>query len=121
MAADLLNDRVIPFFDEQGVTLQRVLTDRGTEYCGAPERHEYELYLAVENVDHSRTKVKRQPQASARIRRAHRQEGHRTVRRLVMNGNVLKPVEIRVAAFLTRSHDRVAEKGGGRREEECQE
>lgn len=43
MAADLLNDRVIPFFDEQGIALSRVLTDRGTEYCGAPERHEYEL------------------------------------------------------------------------------
>jgi hypothetical protein len=46
VAADLLNDRVIPFFDEHSVMLQRVLTDRGTEYCGAPERHEYELYLA---------------------------------------------------------------------------
>src|SRR5262249_48476356 len=41
VAADLLKDRVIPFFDEHGVALQRVLTDRGTEYCGAPERHEY--------------------------------------------------------------------------------
>jgi hypothetical protein len=58
VAADLLNDRVIPFFDEHAVALQRVLTDRGTEYCGAPERHEYELYLAVENIDHTRTKVK---------------------------------------------------------------
>jgi len=57
-AADLLNDRVIPFFDEQGVKLQRVLTDRGTEYCGNPERHEYELYLAIEDIDHSRTKTK---------------------------------------------------------------
>jgi len=57
-AADLLNDRVIPFFEEQGVKLLRVLTDRGTEYCGNPERHEYELYLAVEDIDHSRTKTK---------------------------------------------------------------
>ena len=36
----------------------RILTDRGTEYCGGPERHEYELYLAVENIDHTRTKTK---------------------------------------------------------------
>jgi transposase InsO family protein len=57
-AADLLNDRVVPFFDEHGIPLSRVLTDRGTEYCGNPERHEYELYLAVENIDHTRTKVK---------------------------------------------------------------
>ena len=46
-AADLLNDRVVPFFDAHEVKLSRMLTDRGTEYCGNPERHEYELYLAV--------------------------------------------------------------------------
>jgi len=57
-AADLLNDRVIPFFDEHEVPLLRILTDRGTEYCGNPKRHEYELYLAVEGIDHSRTKTK---------------------------------------------------------------
>jgi transposase InsO family protein len=57
-AADLLNDRVLPFFEEHGIPLCRVLTDRGTEYCGQPERHEYELYLAVENIDHTRTKTK---------------------------------------------------------------
>jgi hypothetical protein len=57
-AADLLNDRVVPFFDEKEVKLFRVLTDRGTEYCGNPEHHEYELYLAVEDIDHSRTKTK---------------------------------------------------------------
>jgi len=57
-AADLLNDRVIPFFDEHEITLSRILTDRGTEYCGNHERHEYELYLAVENIDHTRTKTK---------------------------------------------------------------
>src|ERR671929_380852 len=45
-AADLLNDRVVPFFDAQEIRLCRVLTDRGTEYCGNAERHEYELYLA---------------------------------------------------------------------------
>ena len=71
VAADLLNDRVIPFFDEHEVMLQRVLTDRGTEYCGAPERHEYELYLAVENIDHTRTKVK-SPQTNGIVERFHR-------------------------------------------------
>ena len=57
-AADLLNDRVLPFFEEHGIPLCRVLTDRGTEYCGQPDRHEYELYLAVEDIDHTRTKTK---------------------------------------------------------------
>lgn len=70
-AADLLNDRVVPFFDEHEVDLLRVLTDRGTEYCGNPERHEYELYLAIENIDHSRTKTKR-PQTNGICERFHK-------------------------------------------------
>jgi transposase InsO family protein len=70
-AADLLNDRVVPFYDEHDVPLLRVLTDRGTEYCGNPERHEYELYLAVEDVDHSRTKTK-SPQTNGIVERFHR-------------------------------------------------
>jgi hypothetical protein len=56
-AAELLNDRVLPFFKQHAIPLNRVLTDRWTEYCGAPERHEYELYLAVENIDHTRTRL----------------------------------------------------------------
>lgn len=70
-AADLLNDRVMPFFEEHEIPLCRVLTDRGTEYCGNPEHHEYELYLAVENVDHTRTKVKR-PQTNGICERFHK-------------------------------------------------
>ena len=70
-AADLLNDRVVPFYDEHEVALLRVLTDRGTEYCGNPERHEYELYLAVEDIDHSRTKTK-SPQTNGIVERFHR-------------------------------------------------
>lgn len=57
-AADLLNDRVLPFFETHEVPLVRILTDRGGEYCGAADRHPYELYLAVENIDHTRTKAK---------------------------------------------------------------
>ena len=70
-AADLLNDRVLPFFDAHEVKLCRVLTDRGTEYCGNPEHHEYELYLAVEDVDHSRTKT-RSPQTNGIVERFHK-------------------------------------------------
>src|SRR3984885_567890 len=62
-AAEMLNDRVLPFFEEQGIVVSRVLTDRGTEYCGNPQSHDYELYLAVENIDHTRTKA-RSPQRS---------------------------------------------------------
>jgi len=71
VAADMLNDRVLPFFEEQGVPLLRVLTDRGTEYCGQREHHEYQLYLAVENIDHTRTKA-RHPQTNGICERFHR-------------------------------------------------
>lgn len=70
-AADLLNDRVIPFFDDHEVGVDRVLTDRGTECCGAHDRHEYELYLAVENIDHTRTKTK-SPQTNGICERFHK-------------------------------------------------
>jgi transposase InsO family protein len=70
-AADLLNDRVLPFFDEHDVKLLRVLTDRGSEFCGNPERHEYELYLAVEDIDHSRTRTK-SPQTDGICERFHK-------------------------------------------------
>src|SRR6478735_7981223 len=71
VAADMLNDRVLPFFEEQDVSLLRILTDRGTEYCGQREHHEYQLYLAVENIDHSRTKTKR-PQTNGICERFHK-------------------------------------------------
>jgi len=69
-AADLLNDRVLPLFEEHEVVLSRVLTDRGTEYCGT-DSHEYELYLAVEDIDHTRTKVK-SPQTNGICERFHK-------------------------------------------------
>ena len=70
-AAEILNDRVLPFFEQHGIALNRVLTDRGTEYCGNPEHHEYELYLAIEDVDHSRTKTK-SPQTNGICERFHK-------------------------------------------------
>jgi len=71
VAADLLNDRVLPFFEENDVRLLRILTDRGTEYCGAREHHEYQLYLAVEDIDHSKIKA-RHPQSNGICERFHR-------------------------------------------------
>jgi transposase InsO family protein len=70
-AADLLNDRMIPFFEEHNIKLLRMLTDRGTEYCGNIENHAYQLYLAVEDIDHTKTKV-RHPQTNGICERFHR-------------------------------------------------
>jgi transposase InsO family protein len=70
-AADHLNDRVLPFFEAAGVPLLRILTDRGTEYCGNVERHEYQLYLALNDIDHTRTKTKH-PQTNGICERFHK-------------------------------------------------
>lgn len=53
-AADVLNDRVLPFFAEHAVPVLRLLTDRGTEYCGKLEQHDYQLYLAMNDIEHTR-------------------------------------------------------------------
>lgn len=74
-AADMLNDRVVPFFDEQKIDLLRILTDRGTEYCGKVENHSYQLYLAMEDIDHSRTKANH-PQTNGICERFHKTMKH---------------------------------------------
>jgi hypothetical protein len=56
-AADMLNDRVVPFYDQEGIPLMRILTDRGSEFCGKLENHAFELFLHIEDIDHSRTKA----------------------------------------------------------------
>jgi len=70
-SADILNDRVLPFFEEQQIPLLRILTDRGTEFKGKPEHHEYELYLQIEGIEHSKTQV-RHPQSNGICERLHR-------------------------------------------------
>lgn len=71
MSADLLNDRVLPFFEEHEMGILRMLTDRGTEYCGKVEQHDYELYLALNEIDHTKTKA-RHPQTNGICERFHK-------------------------------------------------
>ena len=59
--ADLLNDRVLLFLTEQGMGLLRILTDRGTEYCGKAETHDYQLYLAINDIEHTREALHKSP------------------------------------------------------------
>jgi transposase InsO family protein len=70
-SADLLNDRVLPFYEEHNLPLLRILTDRGTEYCGKADRHDYQLYLAVNDIEHTKTKVK-SPQTNGICERFHK-------------------------------------------------
>jgi transposase InsO family protein len=56
-AADILNDRVLPFYQEQQIKVQHILTDNGTEYCGRWREHYYQLLLALHDIKHRRTKT----------------------------------------------------------------
>lgn len=70
-AADLLNDLVLPFFEREGLPMLRMLTDRGTEYCGRVENHDYELYLSINDIEHTKTKA-RSPQTNGICERFHK-------------------------------------------------
>ena len=70
-SAHLLNDRVLPFFAEKGMGVIRILTDRGTEYCGKPENHDYQLYLTLNDIEQSRTKANH-PQTNGICERFHK-------------------------------------------------
>lgn len=70
-SADLLNDRTLPFFENHQLPLLRILTDRGTEYCGRAESHDYQLYLAINDIDHTKTKA-RSPQTNGICERFHK-------------------------------------------------
>jgi transposase InsO family protein len=74
-AADMLNDKAIPLFAEHGLPILRMLTDRGTEYCGKLENHAYQLYLGIEGIDHSKTKA-RHPQTNGICERFNRTIKH---------------------------------------------
>ena len=70
-AADLLNDKVLPFYERHQMPLLRILTDRGTEYCGKAETHDYQLYLAINDIEHTKTKA-RSPQTNGICERFHK-------------------------------------------------
>lgn len=70
-AADLLNDKVLPFFSEKQLPMLRILTDRGTEYCGRVDQHDYQLYLAINNIEHTKTKAM-SPQTNGICERFHK-------------------------------------------------
>jgi transposase InsO family protein len=54
----ILHNDVLPFFREQKLPISIMLTDRGRLYCGQ-EKHPYELYLTIHQIDHQRTRARR--------------------------------------------------------------
>jgi transposase InsO family protein/molybdenum-dependent DNA-binding transcriptional regulator ModE len=70
-AIQILNNDVLPFFEKHRARVTTVLSDNGREYCGRPDRHPYELFLQLEEIEHRTTKVRR-PQSNGFIERFHR-------------------------------------------------
>jgi len=70
-AVDVLHDRVLPFYEEHQVEVQRVLTDSGREFCGRALHHPFELFLAISQIEHRRTEVA-SPETNRFCERFHR-------------------------------------------------
>ncbi len=69
-AVSVVHNDVVPFYKEHGIEVKAILTDNGREYCGT-EAHPYELYLALNDIEHRRTQVRR-PQTNGFVERFHR-------------------------------------------------
>ena len=111
-AADLLNDRVLPFFEDQGAEVLRILTDRGTEYCGRHDEHPYQLFLAVNDIDHTKTKVK-SPQTNGICERFHKtilQEFYQVAFRKKLYGS-LEPLQQDLDAWLDSYNEQRTHQG----------
>jgi len=70
-AADVLYDRVLPFYDRLGIAVGAVSTDNGREFCWTRETHPYELLLAMEGLEHRTTRV-RSPRTNGFVERMNR-------------------------------------------------
>jgi len=89
-ATDLLNDRVLPYYEAHDLPVLQILTDRGTEYCGRAETHDYQLFLAINDIDHTKTKAQ-SPQTNAICERFHKtilQEFYQVTFRKKLYGNI---------------------------------
>lgn len=67
----MLNEDVLPFFDQHGAAITTILSDNGREFCGRPDKHPYELFLQLEGIEHRTTRVRR-PQSNGFVERLHR-------------------------------------------------
>lgn len=55
--ADILIDKVIPFYRTMDIPIRRMLTDNGGEFCGKAINHDYELVLNIFGIEHKRIRV----------------------------------------------------------------
>lgn len=106
--ADVLNDRILPLYEKCEVTLLRILTDRGTEYCGREDSHDFELFLALNDLEHSKTKA-RSPQTNGiceRVNRTIQDEFYKIAFRKKLY-NSIEEIQVDLDAWLVQyNHDR---------------
>lgn len=69
-AALVLHNDVLPQYAAWGLKVGALLTDNGREFCGR-EHHAYELYLALNEIEHRTTKV-RSPRTNGFVERFNR-------------------------------------------------
>jgi transposase InsO family protein len=70
-AVHVLNEDILPFFEEHNATITTILSDNGREFCGRADNHPYELFLQLEGIEHRTTRVRR-PQSNGFVERLHR-------------------------------------------------
>lgn len=70
-ACDLLNSRVLPYYESLNIPIHAILTDNGREFCGIRGRHPYEVFLELESIEHRTTKV-RHPWTNGFVERMNR-------------------------------------------------
>jgi len=70
-AMDVLYDRVLPFYESQGLAVEHILTDNGREYCGRATIHPYQIFLELHDIEHRRTQVAR-PRTNGFVERFNR-------------------------------------------------
>ncbi len=70
-AVDVLYDRVLPFYEAQGLEVEHILTDNGREYCGRAMIHPYQIFLELLDIEHRKTQVAR-PRTNGFVERFHR-------------------------------------------------
>lgn len=70
-AVHILNNDVLPFFEKHRIRIETILSDNGREFCGREDRHPYELFLQLEEIEHRTTRVRR-PQSNGYLERFHR-------------------------------------------------
>lgn len=70
-AVHVLKGDVLPFFEQHEARIETILSDNGREFCGWHDRHPYELFLQLEEIEHRTTKM-RSPQSNGFVERLHR-------------------------------------------------